>query len=191
MTETRSSTAGFSLVEVLVALALFALIGSAGFTMLDQVMRTQRQTEGRLEKLAELQRAVHLIRIDFTHANGASLAFESDTMPVSLRFQRSNLTTGAAPAEIVYSLDNDILQRAVRQSVDQPITIQPLLRDVTAAQWRFFDPIGGWTDQWPPRDRQILPGQPNPNPKALELTVTLANRNEMLRRVVLLPAEAE
>jgi len=191
VTETRSSTAGFSLVEVLVALALFALIGSAGFTMLDQVMRTQRQTEGRLEKLAELQRAVHLIRIDFTHANGASLAFESDTMPVSLRFQRSNLTTGAAPAEIVYSLDNDILQRAVRQSVDQPITIQPLLRDVTAAQWRFFDPIGGWTDQWPPRDRQILPGQPNPNPKALELTVTLANRNEMLRRVVLLPAEAE
>ena len=50
----RDPTAGFSLVEVLVALAIFALIGVAGFSMLDQVLRTQRLTEGRLERLAEL-----------------------------------------------------------------------------------------------------------------------------------------
>ena len=44
MTVSRDPAAGFSLVEVLVALALFALIGSAGFFMLDQVIRTQNQT---------------------------------------------------------------------------------------------------------------------------------------------------
>ena len=40
-----------TLVEMLVALALFALIGLAGFTMLDSVLRVQRHTEGRLEWL--------------------------------------------------------------------------------------------------------------------------------------------
>jgi general secretion pathway protein J len=190
VTVSRDPAAGFSLVEVLVALAVFALIGSAGFVLLDQVIRTQNQTEGRLERMAELQRAAHLIRIDFGQASGTSLDFDTDTTPVSLSFRRSGATIGAAPVTIVYSQEYDVLQRVI-QNGDATNTVQPLLRDVTDAQWRFFDAASGWTDQWPPADRQIVPGQPVANPQAVELTVTLAPRNEILRRIVLLPAEVQ
>ena len=91
---------------------------------------------------------------------------------------------------IVYSQEKDVLQRVI-QNGDATNAVQPLLRDVTDAQWRFFDAARGWTDQWPPEDRQIVPGQPVANPQAVELTVTLAPRNELLHRIVLLPAEVQ
>ena len=47
----RDTEAGLTLVEVLVALALFSLIGLAGFTMLDNILRVQSGTQGRLERL--------------------------------------------------------------------------------------------------------------------------------------------
>ena len=42
------SEAGFTLVEMLVALALFALVGLASFALLETVIRTRDRTEGRL-----------------------------------------------------------------------------------------------------------------------------------------------
>ena len=58
--------AGFTLVEMLVALALFAAIGLAGFTVLDTVVRVRGGTEGRLERLGEIDRALALLTLDLT-----------------------------------------------------------------------------------------------------------------------------
>ncbi len=185
----RGGTDGFTLVEVLVALVLFALIGGAGFTMLDQVLRTQRQTEGRLERLAGMQRAMHLIRLDFTHARGASLELSDDETPAELGFRRSAAQAGEAPVAIIYSLADDVLIRAVSRGDGIPDARQPLLTGASAAEWQFYDRTDGWVDRWPPLARAVLPGQAVPNPLAVELTVTLAPGNEVLRRVVLLPAE--
>ena len=44
---------GFTLIEVLIALGLFALIGVAGFTLLNSVLRTQDATDTRLGRMAE------------------------------------------------------------------------------------------------------------------------------------------
>ena len=69
----RDREAGVTLTEVLVALVLFALIGGAGLAVLDQVLRVQARTDGRLERLAEVQRAMHLLTLDFMQATGGSL----------------------------------------------------------------------------------------------------------------------
>ena len=64
MNAKRAGDAGLSLIEVLVSLAIFAVIGVAGLTVLDTVARTGENTEGRLERLADIDRAFLVIRRD-------------------------------------------------------------------------------------------------------------------------------
>ena len=51
-----TSQKGFTLIEVLVAVAIFGMLSVAAYTVLDSGMRSQRQSEERLSHLAEIQR---------------------------------------------------------------------------------------------------------------------------------------
>lgn len=201
----RTATAGFTLVEVLVALAIFALIGVAGFSMLDQVLRTQRLTDGRLERLAEMQRAMHMITLDFAQARGASLTARAGDTGAEVGFSRNAVDAAGGSVGLVYALRDGVLMRDVRTGAadpgaanagsadpgaDQgiPATRQPLLRGVTAVDWQFYDAGAGWTAQWPPESSTVLPGKPVPNPQAVAMTLILSPDGYQLRRVVLLPA---
>ncbi|WP_054006539.1 type II secretion system protein GspJ [Cypionkella psychrotolerans] len=187
--------AGFSLVEVLVALAIFALIGVAGFSMLDQVLRTQRLTEGRLERLAELQRAMHLITLDFSQARNSSLVLDPPPTDAaagaaSVSLQRNAADAAGGSVNLRYEVDQDTLFRDIAAKAGSDPARQPLLHGVAAVEWQFYAASGGWGSVWPPADRVILPGQATPNPLAISLTVTLAENGNHLRRVVVLPGEA-
>jgi general secretion pathway protein J len=166
--------AGVTLVEVLVALVLFALIGGAGLAVLDQVLRVQVRTEGRLERLAEVQRALHLLTVDFMQASGGSLGFADG----AVAFRRSD-----GPA-VRYGFDGTALTRSVAAGAGR--ARQVVLSGVGAASWQFYAPEAGWIDRWPPD-----PTRPAANPAAVSLTVSLAGPGPSgdLRRIALLPAE--
>lgn len=186
MTSRRQPNAGFTLIEVLVALALFALISGAGFAMLDQVLRTQSRTEGRLDRLAELQRAMYVLSGDFLQARGRSFRvepIETGTV-IGVRRNAADLQEGAV--NLTYRLEDGVLLRSVRRSAGSSLAEQALLTGVAAADWRFFDPQAGWVNNWPPAGQ--LPGAAPPNPLAVELRLTLAEGAE-LRRVALLPRD--
>jgi general secretion pathway protein J len=191
----RDATAGFSLVEVLVALVLFALIGMAGFSMLDQVLRTQRLTEGRLERLAEMQRMMHLVTLDFTQARGQSLRLEAAETGETLSLRRNATEASGGSVALSYLLVDGVLTRTVATRAGVDPARQPLLHDVAAVAWQFYQTGTGWGNVWPPADSASPPGQPTPNPSAVELTVTLAAaegaEGAQLRRVVILPAEVQ
>ena len=70
----RDPQAGLTLVEMLVALALFAVIAAAGFAVLGEVIQIQTATEGRLDRLAGIQRSMYVLTQDFLQATGGSLA---------------------------------------------------------------------------------------------------------------------
>ena len=171
------------------ALAIFALIGVAGFSMLDQVLRTQRLTEGRLERLAELQRAMHLITLDFSQARGASVDFMTGPEGSVLALRRNAVQATGGSVDLQYAVQDGGFVRQVSTSTTDPPMRQPLLRDVTGVEWQFYDPIAGWADVWPPISRTVLSGQAVPNPQAITITITLATDGNQLRRVVLLPGE--
>lgn len=186
MSKGRQPDAGLTLIEVLVALALFALISGAGFAVLDQVLRTQSRTEGRLERLAEVQRAMFLLTDDFLQARGRSFTAENGTggATIGLRRNAADLREGAV--RLTYRLQDATLLRIVSRAAGPPIAEQPLLAGVIVADWRFFDPKAGWVADWPPAGQ--LPGTAAPNPRAVELRMTLVG-GLSLRRVALLPRD--
>ncbi len=171
----RAPDAGVTLIEMMVALAIFALIGTAGFSMLDQVLRTQSRTEGRLEALGDLQRAMYLVGLDASMAQGRSLVASDG----GVGFMRSG------GVGLRYALTGDVLRRAVTDAQGRVLADQPLIKAVQAVQWRYLNGQD-WLDAWPPAATVPGFGLP-PNPRALELVVTLAGGQ--VRRVFPLPAD--
>ncbi|MGL5010856.1 MAG: type II secretion system protein GspJ [Paracoccaceae bacterium] len=167
---TRKGDAGFTLIEVLVSLALFALIAGAGLSVLDQVLRTQAQTEGRLERLAGLQRMMHLVTRDM-----------SEAMPGTVVGDAGAITLGrSAEAGLVmvrYGLVDGQLTREVAPGRGDAVT-QALLPDVAGLRWQYLDESGAWLDSWPGADEVELLG--------VAAVIALPGAGE-LRRVVAVP----
>src|SRR5690348_16195565 len=63
-----TSRNGFTLVELLVALTIFALLSAAGVTLLSFSVRAQASSDERLERLAEIRRAGALLTSDLAQA---------------------------------------------------------------------------------------------------------------------------
>ena len=90
----------------MIALALFALIAVAGFTLLDSVLRTQSATETRLARLAEVQRAMLVVSTDLDQITGALAGGGT-----SLSLQKDDLAGGRVVVR--YDLAGATLTRTV------------------------------------------------------------------------------
>ncbi|MCK8688578.1 PulJ/GspJ family protein, partial [Pseudomonas umsongensis] len=58
---------GFTLLELVIAISIFALLGLASWTLFDSVVRVQRGTLSHERELRNLQRAVAVIERDLMH----------------------------------------------------------------------------------------------------------------------------
>lgn len=172
----RDGESGVTLIEVMVGLALFALIGVTGFSVADSVLRTQRHTDGRLERLGEIQRAMHLLTLDFEQIIGPDLTYDGE----SVAFQRHS---ARGPVAMSYGAVETILQRRLDGR-----RAQVALRGLEAVTWRFLHASMGWVDSWP------LPGDGEAAlPKAIVVEMVLARGDSLsgdLRRIVHLPTGA-
>ena len=160
---TRAGDAGVTLVEMLVSLVLFALIGGAGFAVLDQVLRVQRQTEAVLADLGEMQRAMHLLAVDAALAQPGSLTVTPGTVGLS-----RSLSMGAV--EVRYGLEDGVLVRVLGGEVRQPV-----LGGVAEVRWEGLGPGGTWQ----PLDRLT-----DAAPRAIAVTLRLMRGDRTLRRVL-------
>lgn len=147
--EPAPAEAGFTLIELIISLALFALIGVAGVALVDGTLNTGTRTEGRLDRLAELQRAAFLLTSDLDQVAQGPISGTGDR----ISFRRHGLGVGAVAARVDYRLDGGALLREVGGVPGVAMT-QSLISGVTAVRWRFYDPGGGWADRWPPSPEQ-------------------------------------
>lgn len=180
----RTRHAGFTLVEVMVALVLFSLIGIAGFSLVDGLMRVQHRTEGRLERLAELQRAMHLMTLDFEQISGDVLSVEGD----SVSFRRFSSSGGNVAVR--YALVDGDLRRTLSFRLGEPRVAQRLVSRVEALDWYFFVPELGWQPNWPP-DATYIDTRPTAIAADLTLSAKAAGPSGSLRRVIQLPARSD
>lgn len=168
---------GFTLIELLIALLLFALISIAGLALVDSVLGVQGRTEVRLDRLADLQRAVLVVTSDVEQVASGPIVGGGTV----LTFTRSAPGLGGQAVPVSYRIAGGALVRSVG---GRP---QLVLQGVRAGRWRFFD--GGWSDRWP-----VDPSKPALWPRAIALEIDVAGERGpagFMRRVVVLPARSK
>jgi general secretion pathway protein J len=180
----RSAEHGFTLVEMLIALAIFGMITAAGVALLTLTVRTQATSDRLLDAIGALRRTGALLNADLAQAaprrwrdaNGQPHpAFTggggADGALLTL------VRRGADEAEdardpvrrVEYRLDGGRLERLSYGAVDgdPPAVTAPLLDGVRSARLRYRDRRGEWHESWDPTDPAQLPA-------AVELVVDSA-----------------
>lgn len=179
MTAPRQSDAGLTLIEVLVSLAIFAIIGIAGLAILTTVARTGERTEGRIDRLAQIDRAFLVIRRDLLQIGPAAVRLDDS----GFGFRR---LTGDDAVDVTFVVDDVTLVRRIGQGGDGAVD-QALLPGVAAMRWRLLDGAQTWQPVWPPASAEAAP-----RPRAAELTLDLwregITRPETVTRLFILPA---
>lgn len=183
---------GFTLVELLVAVALFATVATLAYGGLDALVRASTQLEGSGERLADLQRAIDLVGRDLRQAVARGVRDRDGQPQPALAGDRSGvlltraghgnaLALPRAELERVgYGLVDGRLERLRYRVLDRADGREPardaLLDEVEAFELRYLGVDGSWQDQWPPRS--------NPGvalPRAVELRLRLADFGEIRR----------
>ncbi|MBV6824392.1 type II secretion system protein GspJ [Pseudomonas sp. PD9R] len=172
--------AGFTLLELVIAIAIFALLGLASWTLFDGVVRVQRGVSAHAQEWRSLQRAMAMIERDLLHITEQPLSLEQ----TQLQWQRGNWRNPldqprSERQALTYRLDNGALWRDSRGEGTQIVQRQKLLDDVRHLSWRLFDDQTGWRGDWPT-------GLNVKAPLAVEMRVS-TGRVEAIRRVLLLP----
>ena len=163
----RDRDAGVTLIEMLVSLAIFAFVGLASFTMLDALLRVQDRTDGRLEDLARIDRALAVFTRDAAQSDPDGLEVSDDTITFVMPAGRQHR----------YAQTENGLVRTVDATADNPLT-QMLLTPVTAVEFAALDTAGAWLNTWPPTDLDA-------SVRAARLTITLDTGATVTRLVPL------
>ena len=190
---------GFTLLELLVALAVFALLSTLGYAGLQSLLQTHAASVERAEAFALLNRALALLQRDLEQAvarpirdaQGDAVAPLSATDSATTRLELTRngwLHPGrwSTPMlqRIGYRLEGRRLLRDTWPVLDRaPDTTARetlLLDEVARLQLRFLDAGGNWRASWPPA------ADAEPLPAAIELRLDL-DRWGSVRRLYRVP----
>ncbi len=195
---------GFTLLELLIAIAIFALLGLGTYRMLDSVLQTDKVTRAHEMQLRELVRAMAAFERDvlqvqarptrdpFGDPRAALLGEDLDAPALELTRSGWRNPLGQSRSglqRVRWQLSGEQWQRqywtVLDQAQDSQPQVQQALDGVTRLQLRYLDQEGSWQTSWPPQSN-------NPDdalkllPQAVELVLEHRRYGE-LRRVLRLP----
>lgn len=191
---------GFTLLELLVAIAILAVIGVASYKLLASTIATRDRASEHDLNLLQLQKAMQAMQRDIEQTVPRPVRDEfGDTQP-ALYFPEDNVIeltrTGwrnpmaEGRSELVrvrYVLEAGHLRRYQWSTLDRLQGSQPQVVDLLARvddfHLRALDSTGQWNTEWPPvTQTQQAQTQQAPLPRAIEVTFTEAPYGA-LRRV--------
>ncbi len=206
----RGVMGGFTLLELLIAIALFALLGLATYRMLEAVMRSDEVVRAQEIQLRELGRAMWSLERDLVQAvprpvrdgygdeQNAFIGQSSGAEDgVSLEFTRSGWRnpTGMRRANLQrvrWRLAGDRLERlywvVLDRDVDSEPRVQPVLDNVLALRLRYLDAENAWHEEWPPFE--FGRGDPDEQARRLPIAVEVSfdhQRYGTITRLLRLP----
>lgn len=143
-----SLTKGFTLLEIMIAMAIFTLIGLASTAILTEMIDSNEISERRFERLQELQRAMLIIERDILQAAPRAIRIEGQTNSnvmqadkdlfdseadgigfVRAGWQNPQLMLHRSTLQgVAYRLSEQRLERLYRNYVDNVVGSEPKVR---------------------------------------------------------------
>ena len=202
---------GFTLVEVMIAIFIAAIMFAIGYGAINQALRDRDSINASQARVTEIQRGMRVVAQDFaqiiarpardTSGNGElkPAVASSNTDDILITFTRSGWTNPAGlprPAEqrvrYRYVGQDQTLVREHWVSVDPALNTEPrrrvLISKVRSVEMRYLDPASrNWRTDWPPSQPSgavsPLVAEPMllPRPLAIEITLVLEDWGRITR----------
>lgn len=192
MKRNPQSYRGFTLLELIVVLAVFGVFSAMAYGGLNYVLTTRKVIEAKLDRTAEWQKAFQRLRNDLELAapraardgfGQPQAAFVFEEFGARIEFTRSGwrnpLSLPRASLErVVYRYDDRSreLLRETWRVLDRAADNEPqklvVLEKIDDVRWRFMKAGNEWVDRWPPSSTSSAGGNANTLlPRAMELTL--------------------
>jgi general secretion pathway protein J len=202
----RRKIRAFTLIEVLVSLAIFAILAGLAYGALSQTLDSAELLNDRMDRLQAIQRTIRLLSEDLQQLSPRPIRDELGEgigPALNTDFQSGfalELTHGGWSNPIVlprgtlqrsaYRIEEDELIRYHWMVLDRTLANVPvsvvLLDGVESILFRFLQSNDEWTEQWPPSNRPGALGA-RQRPRAVEIILTLAGEGEITRLLEVAP----
>lgn len=182
---------GFTLLELLVAVSVFAVVAVMAYGGLHLVLGNSRDIERQAQTLAALQTTFSYLQRDIEQSMprpmrdelgesrpaflGHDLASAASGMFMEFTrggYRAPGTTVGGSLQRVAYAFREGNLERMIWEVLDRAEDSAPaatvLVQDVDAVSVRFLDQEGNWTSDW---SAQQGPGGDDVLPRAVEIGI--------------------
>lgn len=198
----RGIRSGFTLIEVLVAMAIFGVMSILAYQALGQTFFNADELGQRMDRLQAVQRTMRLLGRDLmqTAPRPVRDPYDGPSLP-SIRTSPTSLfalelTHGGWPnpaglprstlQRVAWRIEDGELVRLHWGVLDSTLNTDPvgtiLLDAVESIEFRYLSSTGQWTNQWPPLDPNNQgPATLRLRPRVVEVVLVLIDEGEIRR----------
>ena len=167
MTSRSHKNVGFTLIEVVVALAVFGIVGITAFSGLNAILKWQTDLDIRSDQIKSIQLTLKYLERDINRAIARPIrdqygdtqpAFSSDGESImSLTYSGWRNPAGllrSSLQRVAYEVNEEQFKRHSWNRLDGAISEDArevvLLKEVKELEIEFLNKANAWVDQWPP-----------------------------------------